>query len=299
MLKWDMPSPFSIIEAPSPLGLWPSGVQDAPRVLLEMGLGIGLAVTETTLVPPPPYDPRRDSETHLLNPKSLIAYGRDLAAAVDKVKNAGAFPIVLGGDCSILIGPALALKRRGTYGLLFIDGHMDYWDAAREPFGEAASMDLALVTGAGPAAVANIDGLGPYFAPEHCVAYGTRDHLHDKDFIETPYPVALKRIDIEAVHSLGQRSIPEALACVTQPHLDGFWIHLDADVLNDDIMPAVDYRMKDGLSWDELSDLLAAALATGKTAGITLTIYNPNLDPSRSIARTLVARLVRALKNSQ
>jgi arginase len=262
-----------------------------------MGLGIGLGVNETVRVSPPPYDPRRDPETHLLNPQSLIAYARDLAAAAGKAKSDGAFPIVLGGDCSILIGPALMLKRRGTYGLLFADGHMDYWDAAREPFGEAASMDLALVTGEGPLSVANIDGLGPYFAPEHCVAYGTRDHFYDQSFVETPYPPALKRLDIEDIHSLGRRSIPEALACATQPQLDGFWIHLDVDVLNDDIMPAVDYRMKDGLSWDELSDLLAAALATGKAVGMTLTIYNPNLDPSRSIARALVARLVRAFKN--
>jgi arginase len=109
----------------------------------------------------------------------------------------------------------------------------------------------------------------------------------------------LKRLDIEDVHSLGRRSIPGALACVTQPQLDGFWVHFDVDVLSDNIMPAVDYRMKDGLSWDELSDLLAAALATGKAVGMTLTIYNPNLDPSRSIARALVDRLVRALKNSQ
>ena len=111
----------------------------------------------------------------------------------------------------------------------------------------------AIVTGAGPSIVSNIDSLGPYFAPEHCLVYGTRDHLHDKDFIETPYPPALKRLDIQQVYALGGKSVTEALARVTQPGLDGFWVHLDVDVPNDDIMPAVDYRMKDGLSWDELS----------------------------------------------
>ena len=34
---------FGVVEAPSSLGLWPSGVQDAPRVLLEMGLGTALS----------------------------------------------------------------------------------------------------------------------------------------------------------------------------------------------------------------------------------------------------------------
>ena len=289
-----MPSRYAIIEAPSPLGLWPSGVEDAPCVLLEMGLGVGLGVHGTTCIVPPPYDPRRDPETHLLNPQGLREYAGALAVAVGDALNARQFPIVLGGDCSILLGPALALRRRGTYGLLFVDGHMDYWDAKREPNGEAASMDLAIVTGAGPAIVSNIDGLTPYFAPRHCFAYGTRDHLYDKDFVETPYPAELKRLDIEQVHSLGEQGVEQALTRVTQPELDGFWIHLDVDVLDDEIMPAVDYRMRDGLSWDELSRLLKSA--TGKADGITLTIYNPNLDPSRSIARTLVARLVEAVK---
>ena len=61
-------------------------------------------------------------------------------------------------------------------------------------------------------------------------------------------------------------------------------------------MPAVDYRMKDGLSYEELTRLLSSAFATGKVMGMTLTIYNPNLDPQRSIARKLVAELLRVLQ---
>jgi arginase len=38
--------------------------------------------------------------------------------------------------------------------------------------------------------------------------------------------------------------------------LDGFWIHLDADVLDDEVMPAVDYRLDGGLSFSDLSELL-------------------------------------------
>jgi arginase len=32
----------------------------------------------------------------------------------------------IGGDYSILPGSMLALRRRGRYGLLFIDGHADF-----------------------------------------------------------------------------------------------------------------------------------------------------------------------------
>jgi arginase len=286
---------YAIIEAPSSLGLWPSGVQDAPRTLIELGLGVGLGVEAFRRVEPPPYDPRRDADTHLLNPAALRAYAINLAMAVTEVMNDGQFPLVLGGDCSILLGPALALKQTGRHGLLFLDGHMDYWDAGLEPYGEAASMDLALVTGAGPALLSNIFGIGPYFDAADCFAYGTRDHLYSDDFIDSPFPSVLQRFDVNEVHALGARGVEQALVRVTAPGTKGFWIHFDVDVLDDRVMPAVDYRMKEGLSWDELSLVLDAALATGKALGMTLTIYNPNLDPSRSIARALVARLVDTL----
>jgi arginase len=41
------------------------------------------------------------------------------------------------------------LKRRGRYGLLFIDGHADFYQPEVNPNGEAASMDLAFATGHG------------------------------------------------------------------------------------------------------------------------------------------------------
>jgi arginase len=287
---------YAIIEAPSALGLWPSGVQDAPRVLLDMGLGVGLGIEKTLRLEPPPFDPRRDPKTHMLNPQGLVAYTQILAREVWNMIEDKQVPILLGGDCSILLGPALALRERGRYGLLFVDGHMDYWDASLEPNGEAASMDLALVTGNGPALLSNIDGLGPYFRPEDCFAYGARDHLHDKDFIKSTHPKELKRLDVKEVHALKAQGIEQALARVTRDGLEGFWIHFDVDVLDDEIIPAVDYRMKDGLSYEELTTLLSAAFATQKVMGMTLTIYNPNLDPQRAIARELVARLLDILR---
>ena len=87
------------------------------------------------------------------NAAALADYARALADEIGSVLSRGAFPIVLGGDCSILLGSLLALRRRGRYGLLFLDGHADFAHPSEDPAGEAASMDLALATGRGPKVV--------------------------------------------------------------------------------------------------------------------------------------------------
>ena len=74
-----------------------------------------------------------------------------------------------------------------------------------------------------------------------------------------------------------------------------FWIHLDCDVLDDAVMPAVDYRLPDGLSWDELGTVLRLAIESRRAVGIEVTIFNPALDGDGVITRSLVDCLVGAL----
>jgi arginase len=78
--------------------------------------------------------------------------------------------------------------------------------------------------------------------------------------------------------------------------LDGFWIHLDADVLDDSIMPAVDYRLAGGgLSFSELSELLKTIVASNHAVGMDITIFNPRLNLDGSITRRFVSSIVQGL----
>jgi arginase len=86
--------------------------------------------------------------------------------------------------------------------------------------------------------------------------------------------------------------------CLTRRGLDGFFIHVDADSLNDDIMPAVDYRIPDGLTFGELATALYAALRSGGAMGLEITIYNPRLDKSGVAGRCLSATLAEVLGTS-
>jgi arginase len=288
---------FAIIEAPSPLGLWPSGIERTPEVLMQIGLARALDARRDQRVEPPDYDPVRESTTAMLNPQGLAEYSPRLADAVGRVVDGGEFPVVVGGDCSILLGCTLALRRRGRYGLLFLDGHADFYAPHQSLTGEAADMDLALVSGRGPDQVVNLEGRKPYVRDEDIVVFAQRDAaLAHKYGSQDVRATGMTVMDLGEVRKAGAKTAAAtAVQRLGTAESKGFWIHLDVDVLDDAVMPAVDYRMTDGLDFDELAAVLRAAVASRRAVGINITIFNPNLDANRSVARNLVGCLRRGL----
>jgi arginase len=286
-----------IVEAPSHLGLRAAGVEGLPEALLAAGFAERVGARCGTRLAPPPFDPTIDAGTGLLNPHRLRDYASRLADAVGAVLDEGAFPIVLGGDCTILVGITLALRRRGRYGLLFLDGHADFYQPEAEPTGEAASMELALITGRGPDLVTDLEGRRPLLRDEDVVVFGFRDAEHAAAEGSRPLAPTIHAIDLASVRERGaERAAHDALA-----HLEraggpaGFWVHLDVDVLDDAIMPAVDYHLPDGLTWGELTVVLRTAVASDHATGFDITIFNPTLDPDGQVARTLADALVAGL----
>jgi len=292
---------YAVIEAPSVLGLVPGGVERLPGALLDAGLADRLGARRAGRVTPPPYDPVRDPLTGLLNPTGLRDYAIQLADVTGEVLDGDDFPVVLGGDCSILLGNLLALRRRGDYGLLFLDGHADFYQPAAEPNGEAASMDLALATGRGPDILADLEGRGPLVRDGDVVVFGRRDAEEAEEAgSQRVEDTAVTVIDLATVRVRGaQQAAHDALDRLRRPELAGFWIHLDCDVLDDTVMPAVDYRLPGGLSWDELEAAIRVASESGDAVGLEVTIFNPALDSDGTIARALVSRLARALSSGR
>jgi arginase len=293
-------SDFTIIEAPSHLGLKPGGVEHLPDALLNAGLARRLDARRHARLAVPPYDARRDPATKILNPARIRDFSIMLADIVAPVVARGSFPVVLGGDCSILLGNLLALRRSGgRHGLLFLDGHADFYQPEASPTGEAADMDLALSTGRGPDIVTNIEGLRPLVRDEDVAVLGQRDADQAREYGSQPLPPSIFVQDLQELRRAGaEEAARAAIEHLCRPELDGFWIHLDVDVLDDAIMPAVAYHMPDGLSWQELETILNAAMRSGRARGINITIFEPPLDKDGTIARELVNTLARGLVRS-
>lgn len=289
---------YALLEAPSNLGLKPSGVERLPDALLGHGLAERLGARRAGRLATLPYAFERDASTGTLNAQAIAAWSPQLADATQAILERGEFALVLGGDCSVLLGTTLALKRRGRYGLLFIDGHADFYQVAANPSGEAASMDLAFATGHGPPLLTDLEGLAPLVREDDVVVLGFRDTAEQAAHGSQPLPAAIQAFDLETVRRLGvENAARRAVEHLSRPGLAGFFIHVDADCLNDAVMPAVDYRLPDGLTPAELTAVLRIALESGRAVGLEVTIYNPALDQDGSAGRTLTELLVAALRH--
>jgi arginase len=159
---------------------------------------------------------------------------------------------------------------------------------------QAESSDLSIVTGRGPQILMDIEERKPLVRDEDVVLFGQRDaeeamQYGSQDILATNIHV----YDLTVVRKLGiDRAAAQAIEILQRPVLAGFWLHLDVDVLDDAIMPAVDYRIPDGFSFAELRTVLRLALASGRIVGMDVTIFNPRLDIDGSIARKVVTTLV-------
>lgn len=296
---------YTVIEAPTNLGVGPTGVEELPTALKAAGLmtSVGMKWAERIMVPA--YHREKDAATGISNPDGVREFALHLADAVERVWSAGEFPVVLGGDCSLEIGTALAMRRRADrgqrYGLFFLDGHADFYQPEAEQNGEVSSMELAFITGRNPEILSNIEGLSPYLRDEDVAVFGHRDAPQaTKDGSQNIAQAApaMHLFDIGRVRELGlEAATQQALDALTRPELAGFWIHCDVDVLADDLMPTVDYHLPDGgLTFDELSLVLSQAMGTGKAVGLSITIFNPRLDHDGTIAQRLTHSLVSGLR---
>jgi arginase len=291
---------IQIISAPSILGLKPTGVERLPTSLLDSGLREHLGIKNPVIHVPTLnnlYSDQRDDQTKCLNSHAIALFSRLLGRAVTDTIDENRFPLVLGGDCSILLGICSALKIRGTFGLLFMDAHADFYEPEKSLTGEVADMDLAIITGRGPSLLTNIDNQQPYLSDENVIHIGQRDQEEAR--VNGSQDIWYSEIHCFPLRDFETRGtsrvLTEILDAIRQSTVRKFWLHFDTDVLSDEVNPAVDYRLPGGLGLDDAEEIISSLLATGKVVGASVTIFNPTLDTNGQITQLLVQFLGRAL----
>src|SRR5687767_8645803 len=284
-----MKQKIQIVSAPSILGLRPTGVEQLASALLNTGRLDTLNPIEPLIEVPAlnaGYNKYRDPKTKCLNPEAIHDFSRVLMTHITEQVERSGFPLVLGGDCSILIGIMPALRSKGNFGLIFLDAHADFYEPSKSATGEVADMDLAIVTGRGPDILTDIDNLKPYVEDKNVIQVGQRDAEQTKEYgSQDIRKTGIRIFDFATIRSTGlNKSIDNIISYMGKLDLDGFWIHFDTDVISDDENPAVDYRLPGGITFKEAEHLLSRLMQTGKITGVSVTIFNPALDKTGEIA---------------
>lgn len=281
---------LEIITAPSNLGLRPPapghepGTWRAPQALLEAGLLQSLAPVKVHSLARPIYGFEAQAGTRVRNGLTLRRFSEELAREVAEVLSRGVFPLVLGGDCSILLGCLLGARQASVCGLVHVDGHSDFahpgnYDPASR-LGSAAGMDLALATGRGEPLLAN---WGPQLTPlvvdEHVVQIGEREEGDSSYAYPDIRQTHIRRIDARMMLAQGvEATARQAIDRLEAEHLDRAWLHVDVDVLDQKVMPAVDSPGSPGLTVDQLASLVRYLRASARIIGADISVFDPELD---------------------
>lgn len=283
---------IALVSAPSNLGLRPPqpgsvpGAAKAPEALREAGLFDRFGqrgARDAGVVLPGRYvdDDATRPPGSVRNQAQLVEHSRRLAARIDAALAVGDAPLIVGGDCSVLLAAGIATARRGGSGLVHLDGHTDFRHPGNsDSCASVAGEDLAAAVGLHWDAIADIDGLGPYFAPSRIAHAG-----HRADDAEADEARGILGLVLPA-SAVAERGADAVGADVRAVAGTGYWLQLDVDVLDPSVMPAVDSPDPGGLSAEALVALLRE-LAPG-ALGASVTVFDPDLDPDGRFARVLV-----------
>ena len=293
-----------LFRAPSNLGLRPlrpghvPGTWRGPEALTKAGLVEALAPTAAVDLERPVYSAEPEPGTRLRNGHAIRRFNLELADAVADALGRGEWPLVIGGDCSVLLGALAAARRSGPVALVHVDGHSDFrhpgnYDA-NAMLGSAAGMDLALATGRGEPLLTEWPGIaGPLVADEAVVQIGERESRNPDFAWPDINATAITRIDVFEARELSVAGVLEKTKATLARADCPYWLHLDVDVLDQTVMPAVDSPGRPGIDPDDLVAILSPLAADQRCVGMDMTIYDPDLDPNGELARFLVSLLGR------
>lgn len=269
---------MNILGAPTNLGNRPyesdgtaRHTHHGPRRLRDAGIVQRLGARDLGDIVAPGYRDFARPPGGIRNEDLVLSHVRAISQAVAQ---SDAFPLILGGDCSVLLGSLHGLQRDGL-GLVFIDAHSDFNTEETSETGGVAGMDLALATGRGRSELARLRGDRPLVHDEHVVAVAVREG----DFDGTGIRTASAAEDVLAL--LGDRD---------------FFVHLDADALDPAYLPYVDSPSPDGLDPQALVALLGPLVRHPRAVGMEVTIYDPRDDGEGRGAELLVEILESGFK---
>jgi agmatinase len=182
-----------------------------------------------------------------------------IGAAVSRVLEAGAVPVLIGGDDSLPIPMLGAYAGRGPVTILQIDAHIDWREEVQ---GERWGLSSTMRRAAGMAHVAGMVQVG-----QRGIGSARPGDLAD---------ATAHGVEFVPAREVAREGIARALSLV--PEGAEVVVCLDCDALDPSVMPGVIARVPGGLSYWTVVELIAGVAAKARIAGMAVTEFMPSRD---------------------
>jgi len=201
----------------------------------------------------------------------------------ESLKQPGHIPLLIGCDCSIVVGTAQALMRAGSREphVVYIDGDFD--DAAPQPHvcNSAASFAVWFLTNA------SHFWAGPVLKPSQVTVFGWS--IPSRSQGEKATSVSLAEIRKNGIRDSAARVLERI------PAFADILIHLDVDVLTKQEMPAAYFPHSEGMTLGECNELLRMFVHDPRSRLIEISEYASLRDLDRTHIHSLLKLLAQTL----
>ena len=293
-----------ILEMPLDFGASRHGSDMGPSAIRLAGIKERLeSLNHKTFEHADIFRPQPQEYEQVGNPKAkylkpIVNACTKLAGKVENISDKGDFPLVLGGDHSIVLGTlagmaASAKKQNKEIAVLYVDAHGDFNDQNTSPSGNIHGECLAASAGIGLPELTNLYFEGQKINPKNICFVGCRD-------LDPGEKILMKNagVTVFTMSDIDRHGFPEIVRKVLdffESH--GDWIHVsfDMDVLDPMFAPGTGIPLPGGLTNREALLLMEEIATTGKVKSAEIVEVNPILDVRNQtaiLAVSLAARLL-------
>lgn len=284
------------------LGADRRGVDMGPSAVRVAGLNerlqyLGYAVADAGNVAVRNPEMMKISDRQLKYLPEIALACQTLSEQVRAVLEAGAIPIVLGGDHSIAIGTVSGLssfyrEKNQRVGVIWFDAHGDMNTPETSPSGNIHGMPFAVILGNGAPELTEIGGFAPKVHPADCVLIGARSV--DTEEARLMRASGVRIFTMREIDERGMSAVMDEAVILASRNTAGFHVTMDMDFVDPAFAPGVGTPVPGGPTYRESHLAMEKVADSGRMLSFELTEVNPVLDISNRTAELGVELILSA-----
>jgi arginase len=291
------PDQLALIGAPTSAAAAAAGIERGPEAL-RAAIGnrlfeVGYQTTDSGDLPVSLFEPDPESP-RARNVRAALGVLESLKLRVEQSAKAHAFPLILGGDSTVILALVAGLRRQApSLGLVHIGRHADLHTPVFTDDGIVEAMTVSHLIGQGAPELVRFWKEPPLVREPDLVLFGLGEvGTVDRERLAS---TAVGRFPLEKIRRAGVRAAAETARDRIRAGKRDFVVFLDASVFATTEVPGAPRGASDGLTLAEVREALACLSVLPTFAGLAVSGYDPALDSDHRGAAAIADLIVEAL----